>query len=1159
MRKKYNRLTAWVAMVVLLTACNIDPILSPVSEEDLIPLNIDGSIRQIQTRATAQGFVNGDGVGLYAVNYTDNNTVAGTLQASGNQADNVKYVFDEPKQKWVPVRPVYYKNINTHVDLFLYYPYQGTISNVNAANFEVKKDQSAAATSTTLSGYEASDWMWGKGTDITPSESKVQIQLSHKLSAVQVTLTEGTGFGSGEFAALDKGVILTGTTRKATLDYATGEVTPVGSAQLDGIVMCPQNDGSWRAVVIPQTVAGGAQLFAITIGGTTYSYTQSGDVAYQVGKQMNVSLTINKKSPSGDYEIVLGSTQITDWTEDRNTHGGEARQYYVVNLSTAGTLQSVLEAAGKNPAKIRNLKITGVANTDDFYFMRDHMDILEAVNMKECRITDDVIPDGAFMEKKSLLYYAFPEYIVEIGEDAFKNTSLTGALVLPDNIEVIGKAAFKETLINSVYFTEGLREIGNQAFYGCSLISGSLHLPESLRIIGGGAFQSCKGFNGSLHLPSSVESIGGWAFFESGSFFGDLVIPEKISVIHDYTFANTSFSGRLILSNVNELEWWAFYDSGFSGELIIPEGITEIPIGCFLEDGFTSVVFPSSLRVLKQDCFRESKILEPLVIPEGTVGIEQGAFYGCSFIPSLSLPSTLNSIAQAAFSYCSNISSIKSLAIEPPSLQSNVFEGVAKDNFTIEVPSQSIKRYQAEPGWSDFKRIAAQYDFAISRSEMQALNGENTRTLTLRVPSGFNWSIREKPDWVTVEPSSGVGKTDVIVTVSAMARTNDTFEVNEGSFNNPSYVEYKGRSGEVVFLLDDKEYTSTLTVEQYDADYADGAVQTLQTHTQGTGINIVITGDGYSARDISKGTFQENAAEAYGHFFDVEPYKTYKDYFNVYTVTAMSAESGIGTVNTIIDTKFGTSFTQNRLNGGRSDDAFAWAKKADAGMDLSKSLVIMLMNTSTYEGVTMMYTDGSAIACCPVSTEAYPYDFRGIVQHEAGGHGFGKLADEYIYHNAFIQNCVCMDGCEHPQSDGDMQTSYGVYKSLGWFRNLSMSSDPAQVPWAHLIYHPQYSDYVDIFEGGYMHSRGIYRSEATSCMNNNIPYYSAISRQAIVERIMYCAGETFSLENFYANDKDDFGPITKSGPVDRTFGVDPKFFRGTGQGPVLMGDHPNVQ
>ena len=35
-------------------------------------------------------------------------------------------------------------------------------------------------------------------------------------------------------------------------------------------------------------------------------------------------------------------------------------------------------------------------------------------------------------------------------------------------------------------------------------------------------------------------------------------------------------------------------------------------------------------------------------------------------------------------------------------------------------------------------------------------------------------------------------------------------------------------------------------------------------------------------------------------------------------------------------------------------------------------------------------------------------------------------------------------------------------------------------------------------------------------MNNNIPYFSAISRQAIVERIMLYAGEDFTLENFYA-------------------------------------------
>ena len=1166
MRHTYNRLTVWVAMAVLLTACNIDPMLSPAGEDDLIPLNIDGSIRQIQTKATAQGFVNGDGVGLYAVNYTDNNTVAGTLQASGNQADNVKYVFDEPNQKWVPVRPVYYKNIHTHVDLFLYYPYQGTITDVNAANFEVKKDQSAAATSTALSGYEASDWMWGKGTDITPSESKVQIQLSHRLSAVQVTLTEGTGFGSGEFAALDKGVILTGTTRKATLDFSTGEATPVGSAQLDGIVMCPQNDGSWRAIVVPQTVAGGAQLFAITIGGTTYSYAQSGDVVYQVGKQMNVSLTINKKSPSGDYEIALGSTQIIDWTEDRNTHGGEARQYYVVNVTTPGTLQAAIEAAGKNPAKIKNLKVTGQVNADDFYFMRDEMTILEAVNMKECRINAvgthlaDCIPEYAFSERNSLIYFVFPEHLTRIGNSSFNNTNLAGPLVLPNDVTSIGNNAFYSTLIGSIQFPESLTEIGVRTFYSCQSLSGQLLLPDGLVSIGERAFAEIRNLGGYLHLPDNLESIGEGAFTFSGAFSGDLIIPEKLTRIPESLFLSTTFSGKLILSNVQELGRSSFWGCGFSGELVIPEGVIDIPYGCFYGGRFTSVLFPSTIRTLGGSCFEScGTILEPIIIPEGVVMVGERAFVSCGNIPAITLPSTVQTLQGECFKDCFYVTSLTCNAIEPPTVLTGALDGIPKDNFAVEVPAQSVSRYQTESGWCDFKRITAHYDFSISRNLIQTLNAGYSKTLILRAPAEFDWSIQSMPDWISVFPSSGTGKTDVTITVSAMGRTNDQFEINEGSFNEPEYVDYKGRRGEVVFLLDGKNYTTTLTVEQYDSDYVDGAVQTLQTHTQGAGIDIVFIGDGYSSRDITKGTFHSNAEEGYEHFFDIEPYKTYKNYFNVYAVTSMSEESGIGTANTIIDTKFGLQFTQNRIGSGQMDDAFVWAKRANAGMDLTKSLVIMLMNTSSYEGVTMMYADGSAIAVCPVSRDAYPYDFRGIIQHEAGGHGFGKLADEYIYHNAFVQNCKCPDRCDHPSSDDDIESTYGTMKSLGWFRNLSMSSDPAQVPWAHLIYHPQYSDYVDIYEGGYMHSRGIYRSEATSCMNNNIPYFSAISRQAIVERIMYCAGESFSLEDFYAHDSREVGPVTKGSPVDYTFGVDPKFYRATGQGPILMGDHPNVK
>ena len=1172
--KRYSLFFVMVA-AALVAACDLEPAFG-LLEEDRIPLNIDGSIRQVQTKATAQGFVDKDAVGLYAVNYTDNNTVAGTLLSSGNQADNVKYVFDEPNQKWVPVRPVYYKDIHTHADIYIYYPYQGTVNDVNAANFEVQKDQSAAATATALSGYEASDWMWGKGEDITPSESKVRVTLAHRLSAVQVTLTEGSGFASGEFASLEKGVILTGTTRKATLDYATGGVTAVGNAQLDGIVMCPQNDGSWRAVVIPQTVGVNEKLFAITIGGTSYGYRQGEDVEYQQGKQMNVSLTINKKTPTGDYEIVLGSTQITDWTEDRNTHGGEARQYFVVNLSSAGTLQATIEAAGKNPAKIRNLKITGVANATDFFFMRDQMEILEAVNMKECRIVgeaetvydewgnghtyrDDVIPQYAFRDKRSLIHFVFPAYLAEIDEEAFSSSHLSGPLILPDSVVKIGSRAFNKTDISGIQFPDVLEEIGGWAFAECANCTGPLLLPESLRTVGEYAFYGCR-FTGQFHLPESLETIEFAGFASCGSFTGGLALPEKITVLKGDTFTGTGFFGPLDLGNLQTIEYGSnFSCCNFVGELVIPEGVLEIPGQAFLGNGFSSIVFPSTLRIIENAAFAgNSKLIGPIVFPEGVVKIGDGAFGGCTNIPAIDLPSTLQTIQSNAFSECYYLSSIICHAIEPPTVQDGVFSGVAKDNFTVEVPAQSVRRYQAEPGWSDFNRIAAHYDFSISRSEIQALNAEYAQTFTLRVPAGFDWSIQDKPDWVTVSPASGTGKTVVTVTISAMARTNNTFEVNEGSFNNPNYVNYKGRRGEVVFLLNEKEYTSTLTVEQYDSDYADGSVQTLQSHSQGSGIDIVFTGDGYSARDIAKGVFHANAVDGYGHLFDVEPYKTYKNYFNVYAVTAVSDESGIGTINTVVDTRFGSTFTQNRIQLSDPDAVFNWAKRADAGMDLTKSLVVLLQNVSAYEGVTLMYTDGSALACCPVSTDAYPYDFRGIIQHEAGGHGFGKLGDEYIYHHAFIQNCSCDDSCEHPQSDDDTQTEYGVFKSLGWYKNLSMSSDPQRVPWAHLIYHPQYSDYVDIYEGGYMHSRGMYRSEATSCMNNNIPYFSAISRQAIVERIMSCAGETFTLEAFYANDSDDFGPITKAGKRDRTFGVDPKYCRTTGQAPILVGDHPNV-
>ena len=1147
-------LFASFAMAAMLTSCLSEPDFEPV--EGGIPIKVDGSVNQLPTKVNAQGFEDGDALGLYAVNYENSNQTPGTLRDEGNQADHVKYVFDEKNWKWNPVRPVYYKDVNTNVDIYAFYPHAEP-SSVSAYNFEVQKDQSAAESKSKLSGYEASDFLWGKSENVVPTEAAIKVKLNHMMAGALVVLEEGTGFEeAGDFALIDKKVLVTGTTRKASINLANGSVTPIGEAQATGIVMAPQTDGSFRAIVVPQTVAAGTKLFSITIEGVAYSFSKSEDYVYQSGKLSQFTIKVNRKLPSGEYELELADTQIIDWREDINTHEGEARQYYCVHCEQPGTLGDLIKADNKNPDKIKNLKVSGNINSSDFYFMRDNMAILEAVNLKEAKVEGDIIPADAFSNKKTLFYFAFPEIIKEIGSSAFSGSSLSGAVVIPDDVVSIESSAFYGTNISSIVFSSKLEFIGFEAFRNCASLSGSLTFPSSLKTISDYAFSEGRGLSGTLILPDNLEVIGSRAFEYAGKFKGDLRIPDKITKIGSFAFMSAGFTGNLYLNNVVDFgEGYSrnyvgcFMQCGFQGELVIPEGTQELPAWCFAQTDFSTVKFPNSLKVIGEGAFWVcSRLTGTVELPNELVSIGTEAFYDCRQIQSIVFPESLQTINSSAFYQNYQLSSIISRASEPPTIQSGAFNGVAKDNFTVEVPENAVTRYKADSEWGQFRRISAHHDFSISRPMARALNAETSKKYILRAPSGLDWSIESKPDWVTVTPSSGTGKVEVTVTFDEMSHEGvGSFEseiTNEYGYMGTTY--HRGRAGEIVFLLNDKDYRSTMTVEQYDYEYGDGDVMTLNTATKGNGVDLVFLADCYDAKDIATGAYLNDVKEAYGYYFDVEPYKTYKDYFNVYVVFGESDDSGMGTVNTVKDAKFGSQYS---LEGISPDFAtcYEYAAKADSDIVPSQTLIVMVENTTEYGGICYMWGDGSAVACCPKSADAYPYDFRGIVQHEAGGHGFGKLADEYIYHNAFIQSCTC-PCCSHV-------LEFEGGKGLGWYRNLELTGDVNEVGWSHMIFHPQYSNVVDVYEGGYFHSRGVYRSEPTSCMNNNIPYYSAISRQAIVERIMEYAGETFDLERFYALDSDEFGSTTK------VFGgimpLETIYDNGKQYAPVYMGDKPD--
>ena len=1091
-------------------------------------IELSGEIDQMAvTRVNDSGFCDGDVMGVYIVDYEGNNP--GTLQVSGNRGDNVRHTFDEENYKWNSAYDLYWKDKHTHIDVYGYYPY-GSPESVDAYSFTVQRDQSTASAEGELGGYEASDFLWGKVADVAPTTSVIRLPMQHRMANARVTLVEGTGFAAGEWAQTDKIVLAANLVREASINLADGTVTPTGEVE-QTMTVPSRNGDEWRAIVVPQTVPSGATLFSITIGGVPYKFSKNEAFTYVAGKMNNFSIRVDKKAASGQYTLTLISESITPWENDLVSHDATAREYVIIN-STAGHLKDSIMAANKDYTKLKNLKITGAINTQDFYFMRDEMNDLQALNMKETYVygtfndgdydawfgidqsegeMEGIIPNSAFNEKLSLLRIVLPDKLKGISSNAFSQCkNLTGSISIPEGVTRIGREAFFycSSLDGSLSLPSSLEYVGWYAFYNCNF-SCELNLPNKLKYIGAYAFSEIP-FYGNLILPDNLEYIGEFAFRLCDKLTGSLTVPQSVKIIRDYVFDNTGFNGTLTLHNgITSIGASAFSNTPFKGELILPNNLASIGENAFSNCGFSGELkLPQELLTIGNGAFSANGRLNGiLVLPENLSTIGEHAFDGCGNIEGLVIPSSIENIRSGAFANCFYIGSIVCKGTMPARVESGAFDGVPKDNFTLEVPEMAVAQYQAAPGWNEFKRIAAHHELVCRPSIACALNTERTQTLI--VDAEGEWEVASKPDWCELSQTSGGDKTEVTLTIKAMA---------EGSGD---------RTGEIVFKLKNEDYTHTCTVSQYDYEYGEDEWLTLQKATRGNngGINIVILGDGYDAKNISDGDYLANIKQEVEYFFGIEPYTTYRDYFNVYTAFPLSTETGVGTVNTIRYNRFNTTYTGGVGLRADYDAIFEYALNAptvNTG-NLNQTLIIIVPNSTDYGGITQMWEDGSAIAFCPQSTYGYPLDSRGVIQHEAGGHGFGKLGDEYIYHNEFIDFCTCTC-CGHV-------LEFNWAKGLGWYDNLSLTGKMHEVPWSHLIFDDRYSDIVDIFEGGFMHNRGVFRSEQNSCMNNDIPYYSTISRESIVKRIKKYAGETYSFEEFVANDKRNAGAVTRSADV----------------------------
>lgn len=1135
-RVKHTLLYLLAAGAMLLTGCSDDFFGDKTEQHDSNRIQLSSDIDQLAvTRVNDNGFCNGDVMGVYIVDYEGNKP--GTLKVNGNRGDNVRHTFDEPNYKWNSAYDLFWKDKHTHIDVYGYYPFANPES-IEDYQFEVQKDQSKATENGEMGGYEASDFLWGKVSDVAPTTSVIRLPMAHRMSNARVTLIQGSGFAEGEWANLEKIVLTANVARKASINLSTGEIKTAGAVENTMTIPSRTND-EWRTIVVPQTVAAGTTLFSITIGGVPYKFTKNEAFTYVSGKMMNFGIKVDKQTGSGAYKLTLVSESITPWENDLVSHDATAKEYIVIN-STPGGLKNAITAANKDYTQVRNLKITGQINAKDFYFMRDSMLRLSALNLKEVRIKgwgkneeneenmDDQIPNSAFYfiqtvgGSNSLNRIVLPDTLKSIGSNAFYGCKyLSGSLIIPEGVTEIKRGAFNGCIgLNGILsLPSTLKKLGNRGeddmgdegtdYYGgvfqnCRNLTGNLILPDNLELIRGYCFSGCSGLYGELRLPAKLKRMGNCAFSSCSGFTGSLSIPQGITALPSEAFHNCGFNGTLTLHNgITNIANDAFANCHFKGELHLPKSLKVISENAFCNNDFSgTLTLPSTLTHIGSNAFAYNwRLMGILDIPQEVESIGENAFSNCKMLEGIIFPESMETIRQGAFNECYGINSIICKGTMPAHIESGAFDGVAKDNFTLEVPESAISQYQAAPGWKDFKRIAAHHELVCRPSVACALSTEHKQKLVINAEG--EWEVASKPNWCEVSPASGNKKTEVTLTIKGMAKNADS------------------RDGKVVFRLKDKDYTHECSVSQYGYEYGEDEWITLQKATKGNngGINIVLLGDGFNAKDIASGKYLKDIKQEVEYFFGIEPYKTYRDYFNVYTAIPLSTESGIGTVNTIRYNRFNTTFTGGVGLKADYDEVFDYALGAPTvnKSNLNQTLIIMVPNSTDYGGICQMWEDGSAIAFCPQSTYGYPLDTRGVIQHEAGGHGFGKLGDEYIYHNAFIDFCGC-SCCGHV-------LEFNAAKSLGWYDNLELTGKMHSVGWSHLIFDDRYSDIVDIYEGGYMHNRGVFRSEPNSCMNNDIPYYSTISRESIVKRIKAYAGETYSFEDFVKNDKRDAGIV----------------------------------
>lgn len=312
---------------------------------------------------------------------------------------------------------------------------------------------------------------------------------------------------------------------------------------------------------------------------------------------------------------------------------------------------------------------------------------------------------------------------------------------------------------------------------------------------------------------------------------------------------------------------------------------------------------------------------------------------------------------------------------------------------------------------------------------------------------------------------------------------------------------------ELAPIVDPNLYSST--------DYSkDKTVRILHKATKGNGVDIVLLGDAYSDRMIADGTYDADMELAMNAILKDEPYASFKDYINVYTVYAVSQNEIPYETHTVFDASINYFDPDNGvLSYSENSEVYKYASVAFPDKDLKDVAMILIINQAEGEGDA--WTDGvagheasyneweddagnyhsvgdlKAIGMINRRNRSQTELFSQIVAHEFG-HVFAGLADEYhLYYNDI--------------SEWEKNLYSTFYRVFGWWSNVDYTSDPQTIRWKKFLEDERYSGTgIGIYPGGHGYAFGAWHSSDDSIMNitdGTNKMFNAPSREAIYKRI----------------------------------------------------------